>query len=128
MFTHVMVGSKDPERSRSFYDKVLGALGLEPSKSEPGANRHFYGDFTKGGAFAVGIPHEGEAVASNGGMVSFIAPSSSHVDAFHAAAMDQGGTCCGAPGARTGAGAEVYGAYVRDPDGNKLAAFAPPGR
>ena len=128
MFTHVMVGSKDPERSRSFYDKVLGALGLAPSKAEPGASRHFYGAFGTGGAFAVGTPREGEATHANGGMVSFIAPSSAHVDAFHQAAMDQGGTCEGAAGPRPGPVGEVYGAYVRDPDGNKIAAFAPPGR
>ena len=128
MFTHVMVGSNDPERSRSFYDKVLGALGLAPSQQPAGASRHFYGDFAKGGAFAVGTPAEGDAVAANGGMVSFMAPSSAHVAAFHQAAMEQGGTCAGAPGPRQGPAGEVHGAYVRDPDGNKLAAFAPPGR
>ena len=128
MFTHVMVGSKDPERSRSFYDKVLGALGFEPSKAEPGATRHFYGSFGAGGAFAVGKPLEGEATQANGGMVSFLAPSSAHVAAFHQAALEQGGSCAGAPGPRQGPVGEVHGAYVRDPDGNKLAAFAPPGR
>ncbi len=127
MFTHVMVGSKDPERSRSFYDKVLGALGLAPSKQPAGADRHFYGDFTKG-AFAVGKPREGEAVASNGGMVSFGAPSSAHVNAFHREALANGGSCEGPPGPRQGPVGEVYGAYVRDPDGNKLATFCPPGQ
>ena len=128
MFTHVMVGSKDPERSRSFYDKVLGALGLGPSKSEAGASRHFYGAFGTGGAFAVGTPREGEQTHANGGMVSFGASSPDHVDAFHKQALANGGTCEGPPGPRQGPVGEVYGAYVRDPDGNKLAAFSAQGK
>ena len=127
MFTHVMVGSKDPERSRSFYDKVLGALGFEPSKAEAGADRHFYGEFGKG-VFAVGKPREGEACHANGGMISFGAASPAHVDAFHKAGLENGGSCEGPPGPRQGPVGEIYGAYIRDPDGNKLATFAPPGR
>lgn len=128
MFTHVMVGSKDPERSRSFYDKVLGALGIGPSKAEANADRHFYGDFMKGGVFAVGKPREGEQSHANGGMISFVAPSRDAVDAFHREALANGGTCEGPAGPRPGPVGEVYGAYVRDPDGNKLASFSPPGR
>lgn len=123
MFTHVMVGSKDPERSRSFYDKVLGALGYEASNQPAGADRHFYGSFGTG-AFAVGKPREGEAVASNGGMISFGAPSRDAVNSFHREALANGGTCEGPPGPRQGPVGEVYGAYVRDPDGNKLASFS----
>ncbi len=127
MFTHVMVGSKDPERSRSFYDKVLGALGIGPSKAEAGASRHFYGDFGKG-VFAVGTPREGDQSHANGGLISFGAPSRDHVDAFHREAIATGGSCEGPPGPRQGPVGEIYGAYVRDPDGNKLASFFAPGQ
>ena len=53
-------------------------------------------------------------------MVAFAAPSRAAVDAAYAAAMAAGGTDEGAPGPRPKYTADYYGAYVRDPDGNKL--------
>jgi catechol 2,3-dioxygenase-like lactoylglutathione lyase family enzyme len=126
MFTHIMVGSSDVERSRSFYDATMQAIGHAAAKQPEGSPRLFYGGFATG-AFAVGLPGNGEAHSwSNGGMTSFRAADPAAVDAWHAAGLGAGGTCEGAPGPRQ-EGAS-YGAYLRDPDGNKLAAFSAPAK
>lgn len=119
MFTHVMVGSSDIERSRAFYDATMGVLGQGPAGEGP---RLFYGGFGKGGAFGVGTPANGEPVShANGGTIGFSAKDTAMVDAWHAAGIAHGGTCEGAPGPR--GLPNSYGAYLRDPDGNKLCAF-----
>jgi catechol 2,3-dioxygenase-like lactoylglutathione lyase family enzyme len=124
MLTHIMVGSSDAEASRAFYDAALSPLGIAKSQMPPGAPRHFYGAFGKGTMFAVGIPGNGEpATAANGGTIGFGAPDAAAVDAFHAAGLANGGTCEGAPGPRPNAPGNAYGAYLRDPDGNKICAF-----
>jgi catechol 2,3-dioxygenase-like lactoylglutathione lyase family enzyme len=124
MFTHVMVGSSDPERSRKFYDATFGALGTEPSQMPAGSDRHFYGGFATG-AFGVGKPANGEAQTwANGGTIGFRAKTPDAVDAWHAAGLSNGGTCEGPPGPRQNGAS--YGAYLRDPDGNKICAFSGP--
>ena len=70
MFTHIMVGSNDPEKSAAFYNAALGALGVSPAQGE----RLFY--MHKGGAFGVGKPRNGEAATcANGGTIGFQAES-----------------------------------------------------
>lgn len=126
MFTHIMVGSNDPDKSIAFYDAALGALGIQGSRS---GHRAFYGQMGKGGALGVGKPRNGEpATFANGGTIGFAAKSSADVDAFHAAGCANGGTCEGKPGPRAPEMGSPYGAYLRDPDGNKVCAFAPAGK
>jgi catechol 2,3-dioxygenase-like lactoylglutathione lyase family enzyme len=120
MFTHVMVGSSDVERSRAFYDPVMQALGHDAGQFD--GKRLFYGGFGKGGAFGVGAPMNGEPASfGNGTMAGFAARDVDAVHAWHAAGLANGGTCEGEPGPRGLPGS--YGAYLRDPDGNKLSAF-----
>lgn len=120
MFTHLMLGSNDVPRSKAFYDAALGALGIGPGFDA--GNRVFYRG--PGGAFGVGKPANGEAATfANGATTGFAAADSAAVDAFHAAGLANGGTCEGAPGRRANAPGKAYGAYLRDPDGNKLCAF-----
>ena len=124
MFTHVVLGSSDPERSRKFYDATMQALGHQPSQMPEGSARHFYGGFGSG-ALGVGTPANGEpASKANGGTIGLAAQSQEQVDTWHAAGLANGGSCEGPPGTRQNGAGKPYGAYLRDPDGNKLCAFA----
>jgi len=122
MIGYVTLGATDFETALPFYDAVLGAVGYE-RKSFDGA-WGFYGP--KDGEGNVGIckPFDGlPARGGNGVMISFVAPSIDAVKAAHAAALATGGTDEGAPGYRPPDGTSFYGAYVRDPTGNKLCLF-----
>lgn len=119
LFTHIVVGTNNPEKAAKFYDAALGALGLEPT--ERGQQRFYRRD---GNAFVVTPPRNGQpATSANGGTISFLAESKAAVDAFHAGGCENGGTCDGPPGRRPTAPNNAYGAYLLDPDGNKICAF-----
>lgn len=129
MFSHVMVGSNDIERSKRFYDAVLGVLGAgeaQQSTAQTGHMRLFYRH--DGNAFGVSEPINGEdATIANGGTIGFRCNSPEQVRAFHDAAVAHGGSSIeDAPGLREGAMGAMYLAYVRDPDGNKLCALHRP--
>jgi catechol 2,3-dioxygenase-like lactoylglutathione lyase family enzyme len=126
MFSHVMVGSNDIEKSKRFYDAVLGTLGAgEPFRSPApsGHIRLFYRH--DGSSFCVSQPINGEsATCANGGTIGFKCASAEQVQAFHDTAVAQGGTSIEEPpGLRDSAMGPMYLAYVRDPDGNKLCAI-----
>ena len=125
MFSHVMVGSNDLERSKRFYDAVLGVLGAgEPVRNQntTGQNRLFYRH--EGATFCVSEPIDGEsATCANGGTIGFKCGSPEQVRQFHDTAVAHGGTSIEEPpGLREGKLGALYLAYVRDPDGNKLCA------
>jgi catechol 2,3-dioxygenase-like lactoylglutathione lyase family enzyme len=129
MFSHVMVGTNDIERSKRFYDAALGVLGAgEPVRNtaKTGHARLFY---RHGGAtFCVSEPINGEAACfANGGTIGFTCDSPEQVSQFHDTAVQAGGTSIeDAPGLREGNLGAMYLAYVRDPDGNKLCALHRP--
>jgi len=129
MFSHVMVGSNDIERSKRFYDAVLGTLGAgEPFRNvnATGQVRLFYRH--AGGSFCVSEPIDGEpATCANGGTIGFKCDSPAQVQAFHDIAVAHGGTSIEQPpGLRESQLGSMYLAYVRDPDGNKLCAMHRP--
>jgi len=124
MLHHVSVGVADVERAAKFYDAVLGALGYKRvMEFMPYAIA--YGE--AGPSFWIGLPHDQQAhSAGNGAHIGFSARTSRAVDAFHRAALEAGGTDNGAPGPRPDYGADYYGAFVIDLDGNKIEATLHP--
>ena len=121
MFSHIMVGTNDLDRATTFYDTLLGTLGVGPAKVD--RHRIFY--FTKTGVFSVSKPINGEpATPANGGTIGFSCSSPEQADAWHAAGIALGATSCeDPPGVRDGAAGKLYLAYLRDPDGNKICAM-----
>jgi len=119
MYSHIFVGSNDIDRSKKFYDAVLGALGVPPARMDD-RGRLFY--ITPGGMFGVTKPIDGEAAChANGGTIGFAFDTPEEVDAWHTAGVEAGGTSIeDPPGYREGGFGKLYLAYLRDPDGNKL--------
>jgi catechol 2,3-dioxygenase-like lactoylglutathione lyase family enzyme len=121
MFSHIMIGANDLDRAKTFYDAVLGTLGIGPGALN--GERVFY--MTPAGIFAVTKPIDGEpATHANGGTIGFAAATPEHADAWHAAGVANGGTSIEEPpGVRDGGFGKLYLAYLRDPDGNKICAL-----
>lgn len=120
MFSHIMLGASNPEKSKQFYDALLGALGCKPGFTDA-KGRTFWRH--AGNTFAITAPINGEpATAANGGTIGFTAQSPEEVDAAHAAGLAEGGVSCeDPPGWREHVpGGRLYLAYLRDLDGNKL--------
>ena len=124
MFSHVMLGVKDLEVSKKFYDAVLGTLDVGPGFANK--KRYFYR--SPNGTFAITEPINGEpATHGNGSTIGFAMQSAEQGDTFHAAGVANGGTTCeDPPGYRDGATGRIYLAYLRDPDGNKICALYRP--
>ncbi|MEO1045567.1 MAG: VOC family protein [Pseudomonadota bacterium] len=120
MFSHVTLGTNDFARAEPFYDAIMEVLGhSELMRSDSGKA---YGEPT-GAKIFIGPAFDGQpATHGNGTHIAFIVPSRDQVDRFHAAALAYGGSDEGAPGLRAYYHPNYYGAYVRDPDGNKLQA------
>ena len=123
MFSHVMVGSNDIERSRKFYDATFAAIGGQPGTTDA-AGRLVYR--YNGGTFMVSRPIDGQpATYGNGSTCGIVMDDRAQADAWHAAGVANGGTAIeDPPGVRhSPTGAPYYLAYLRDPDGNKLCAL-----
>lgn len=121
MYSHVTLGTNDTPRAVAFYDPVLAVLGL--ARQESDLAKGYAGYAAAPGAtpqFWVTTPLDRKAATvGNGVTIGFEAPDRAAVDRFHAAALAHGGTDEGPPGLRH-YHEHYYGAYVRDPDGNKL--------
>lgn len=131
MFAYLCLGSDDLERSAKFYDATLGTLGYSRcdtgGESETSWNGWIgWGQYEQDGAIQDALwlckPFNGDrASVGNGSMVALWAKSWRAVNDFHSAALANGGTSEGVPGLRLLYNPDFYAAYVRDPDGNKLA-------
>jgi catechol 2,3-dioxygenase-like lactoylglutathione lyase family enzyme len=122
MISHVFIGIGDYQRALEFYSALMAELGLTLKFSDP--QKCWAGWIAPGvprPLFGIGRPFDGAPhQAGNGQMTALLAPTRAAVDAAHASALLHGGVCEGAPGLRPHYHANYYGAYFRDPDGNKL--------
>ena len=115
MFSHVMVGSNDLDRSKKFYDALFGKEAKPDDKGRLSYGRN-------GACSWSSTPIDGEpATHGNGATIGFAFDSPEEVDAWHAAGFAAGGTAIeDPPGHPREAFGKLYLAYLRDPDGNKL--------
>ncbi len=124
---YVTLGAEDQGAAQAFYDAVLAPLGLTRQHEFDGWTGYGREGDESGQSVWICKPFDGQpAQAGNGVMLGFYAETPEVVDAFYAAAMAHGGTDEGAPGLRPQYGDGWYAAYVRDPQGNKLACVRPP--
>lgn len=122
MISHVFVGVGNFSRAMDFYSAVLPGLGLQQKFCE--MERQWAGWMLPGAArplFLIGRPYDGmPAAPGNGQMTALLAPSRAAVDSAYQLALQHGATSEGEPGLRPHYHENYYGAYFRDPDGNKL--------
>lgn len=123
---HVSVGVADMKKAKAFYDAALEPLGMAPVfPIEIGGALVAigYGDQPNKASFWIQLPiNRQTASMGNGVHIAFNAPTRAAVDAFYLAALAQGGADDGGPGLRTEYHPDYYGAFVRDPNGNKIEA------
>ncbi|MEX3017901.1 VOC family protein [Gymnodinialimonas hymeniacidonis] len=124
MIAYVTLGADDMAAAEQFYTALLLPLGYRLD--------HYQGDLsfippdgTSAPDLYIKRPFDGAAAtAGNGTMIALEAPSQGHVRKLHASAVAAGGSDEGAPGFRDAYSADFYVAYLRDPQGNKLAVFS----
>lgn len=117
MLGYVTLGTNNIEKARAFYSALLGELGM--SELFDNERLYFYGRDPAGPFVVVGGPYDEQAASvGNGVMVALKCEDDAKINAMHAKALELGATDEGAPGERVPG--VFYGAYARDPDGNKL--------
>ena len=122
MFSHIMIGSNDIDRSKQFYDAVFAAVGAKPGVVDP-KGRLTYSH--NRGRFMITRPIDGgSATAGNGSTIGFAMDGPEQAEAWHKAGVANGGEAVeDPPGVRQAPFGGLYLAYLRDPDGNKLCAL-----
>ena len=123
MFNHIMIGVNDIERSKAFYEKVLGVLGVEGSMdntADTGHKRVFF--MHEGNVLALSEPINDEpATCANGATIGFKCSSAEQVKELHDVAVANGGTSIeDPPGVRETSMGKIDLSYFRDPDGHKI--------
>ncbi|HXG99338.1 MAG TPA: VOC family protein [Sphingomicrobium sp.] len=122
MYSHVMLGSNDLDRSKTFYDALFTATGGKEGRIDP-SGRLVY--LNKDGILLITKPIDGQpATCGNGSTIGFAVDGPEQAQAWEKAGVAAGGTAIeDPPGVRSGNGMNLYLAYLRDPDGNKLCAL-----
>ena len=126
MIDHVSVAVRDLARSTAFYRAVLAPIGLQllTTRERSVGFGKTYPEF-----WLNARPERAPAENNPGSHVCLRAPSKDAVEAFHQAALANGGSDAGPPGERQAAQTVYFAAFINDPDGNKIeaATFPRPG-
>ena len=130
MLNHIMIGSNDIQKTKAFYNAVLGVLGAgEPMEhvNDTGQRRLFY--IHDGSTFSVSEPINGEPVTvANGSTIGFLCHSPEQVVELHDVAIANGGTSIEEPpGPRESNMGTMHLCYFQDPDGHKICGIHRPG-
>lgn len=120
MLSYALVGSNNLEAAKKFYDELFAVMGV-PKLSEHPSGGRLYGNMGETMFGVVGPFNKEAATVGNGSMVAWACKSRDEVDAVYNKAIALGGKCEGAPGLRGPAEYNMYFAYFRDLDGNKIA-------
>lgn len=122
MISHIFVGVNDFDRAFNFYSTVMNELGHKLKFCEPGKPwAGWMGEGMPRPLFLIGRPYDGKpAEHGNGQMVALLAANRRSVDNSYTSALENGGSCEGPPGLRIQYHPDYYGAYFRDPEGNKI--------
>ena len=124
MIGYVTLGVSDIDRARGFYDALFDVIGAKRLMALEENGFTMYGRAWGEPCVVITRPYDGGTPSpGNGTMVALHLESREAVDALHGKALELGGTCEGQPGIREPAEMGFYGAYFRDPDGNKLCGF-----
>lgn len=122
MIGYVTLGVNDVARAQGFYDSLFAELNAKRLFADE--KYTFYGIDWQQPMVAICAPYDGAAaVVGNGAMTALQMPDRATVDRIHAKAIELGGLCEGPPGLREPEEMHFYGAYFRDPEGNKFCAF-----
>lgn len=122
MIDHLSITTTDLDRAQAFYDPVLAALGYPRVNRRPHAIGYGVRDRGPDAPAYISVYLTRETLVPDNRHWAFRAPSRAAVRAFHEAALRHGGTDDGAPGLRPNYHEHYYGAFVRDPDGNRIEA------
>jgi len=130
MISHIFVGVTDFERALAFYRALMPVLDIDERFCEPQKPwAAWQSRPDPRPLFIIGKPWDGQPhTPGNGQMTALLATSREQVERAHVTALQHGGSCEGPPGLRLDYHAHYFGAYFRDPDGNKLCVVchAPP--
>jgi predicted lactoylglutathione lyase len=123
MIGYVVLGTNDLPRAATFYDALLGEIGLT-RQMDFGERGYAWGKNLDAVMLCIMRPFDGKlASVGNGTMTAIGVDSRDEVVRIHAKALELGGEDEGAPGLRADGGDGFYAAYFRDLDGHKLDVF-----
>jgi catechol 2,3-dioxygenase-like lactoylglutathione lyase family enzyme len=127
MIGYVTIGALDEAKAQKFYDAVFGAMGCDRKFTDGGWTGYGAKGQDNHDVYIVAKPADGNpARAGNGIMISFKAKTKAEVEAAYKAGIESGGTDEGKPGPRPADSKTFFGAYLRDPTGNKICVYCKP--